>query len=316
MKAIQYARYGGPEELALVDVPDPPLLEDGVLIAVHAAGVAPGDCKVRQGLLQQMFPVKLPKIPGRDGTGVVIAAGPKAGYAHAGDRPRLGDRVCFVAQHVEQGGAAELIARRRSEIARLPANVSFVEGAALAHAGICAWIGIAETAKVAPGMKVLIHGGGGAIGSLAIQIAKHRGAFVAATTRSANAAYVSGLGADLVVPYDKQDFAEALSDYDLVFDLVGGDIHRRSYRVLRKGGMLVYLIAEPIEDLGAQYGVSVKRAVIHDRIDTLEAVLALAEKGAVRAQVGKVFPLAECAEAHRLVLSGKHTRGRVVLKVR
>ena len=310
MKAIQYARYGGPEELALVDVPDPPPLEDGVLIAVYAAGVAPGDCKVRQGLLQQMFPVKLPKIPGRDGTGVVIAAGPKAGYA------RAGDRVCFVAQHVEQGGAAELIARRRSEIARLPANVSFVEGAALAHAGICAWIGIAETAKVAPGMKVLIHGGGGAIGSLAIQIAKHRGAFVAATTRSANAAYVSGLGADLVVPYDKQDFAEALSDYDLVFDLVGGDIHRRSYRVLRKGGMLVYLIAEPIEDLGAQYGVSVKRAVIHDRIDTLEAVLALAEKGAVRAQVGKVFPLAECAEAHRLVLSGKHTRGRVVLKVR
>lgn len=316
MKAIQYARYGGPEELALVDVPDPPLLEDGVLIAVHAAGVAPGDCKVRQGLLQQMFPVKLPKIPGRDGTGVVIAAGPKAGYARAGDRPRLGDRVCFVAQHVEQGGAAELIARRRSEIARLPANVSFVEGAALAHAGICAWIGIAETAKVAPGMKVLIHGGGGAIGSLAIQIAKHRGAFVAATTRNANAAYVSGLGADLVVPYDKQDFAEAFSDYDLVFDLVGGDIHRRSYRVLRKGGMLVYLIAEPIEDLGAQYGVSVKRAVIHDRIETLEAVLALAEKGAVRAQVGKVFPLAECAEAHRLVLSGKHTRGRVVLKVR
>ena len=310
MKAIQYARYGGPEELALVDVPDPPLAEDGVLIQVHAAGVAPGDCKVRQGLLQYMFPVKLPKIPGRDGTGVVIAAGPKATFA------RAGDRVAFVAKHVEQGGAAELIARRRHEVAWLPDNISFVEGAALAHAGICAWIGIVETANVAPGMKVLIHGGGGAIGSLAIQIAKHLGAFVAATTRSANADYVSALGADLVVPYDTQDFGEVLNDYDLVFDVVGGDIHRRSYRVLKKGGALVYLIAEPIEDLGARFGVAVKSAVIHDRIGPLEAVLDLAEEGVLRAQVGTVFPLADCADAHRLVLSGQHSRGRVVLKVR
>ena len=98
-------------------MPDPVPAEDGVLIAVHAAAVAPGDCKVRQGLLKQMFPVKLPKVPGRDGAGVVVAAGPKVGYA------KPGDRVCFVAQHVEQGGAAELIARRRPEIARLPPAV-------------------------------------------------------------------------------------------------------------------------------------------------------------------------------------------------
>jgi NADPH:quinone reductase-like Zn-dependent oxidoreductase len=310
MKAIQYARYGGPEVLALVDLPDPTPAEDGVLIEVHAAAVAPGDCKVRQGLLRDMFPVKLPKIPGRDGAGVVVAAGPKADYA------RVGDRVCFVAQHVEQGGAAELIARRRREIARLPANLSFIEGAALCHAGICAWIGIVETARVEAGMKVLIHGGGGAIGSHAIQIAKHMGAYVAATTRSANADYVAGLGADRVVAYDQEDFAKALGGFDVVYDLVGGEVHRRSYPVLKRGGTLVYLIAEPFEDEGAKYGVAVKRAVIHDRIETLEAVLTLAATGALRPQVGRVFPLAECAEAHRLVLSGEHTRGRVVLKVR
>jgi len=310
MKAIQYARYGGPEVLALAEVPDPVLPADGVLIEVHAAGVAPGDCKVRQGALTAMFPVKLPKIPGRDGTGIVIAAGPEVGYA------RVGDRVCFVAQHVEQGGAAERIARRRRELATLPANISFLEGAALAHAGMCAWIGIAETAAVQPGMKVLIHGGGGAIGSLAIQIAKHLGAHVAATTRSANAAYVAGLGADRVIAYDCEDFAAALRGYDAVFDLVGGEVHRRSYPVLRRGGMLVYLIAEPIEDRSAEYGVSVKSAVIHDRIETLEAVLALAGRGILRPQVGQVFPLRDCAEAHRLVESGAHTRGRVVLKVR
>lgn len=310
MKAIRYARYGGPEVLALVDVPEPELPRDGVLIEIHAAGVAPGDCKVREGVLQHIFKVTLPKIPGRDGTGVIRAVGPDANYA------RVGDRVCFVAQHVEQGGAAELIARRKHEIAALPANLSFLEGAALCHAGMCAWIGIAEVGAVKPGMKVLIHGGGGAIGSLSVQIAKHLGAHVAATTRSANADYVNGLGADLVIAYDREDFAARLSNYDVVYDLVGGDVHRRSYPVLRKGGLLVYLIAEPIEDLSAQYGVTLKRAEIHDRIETLEAVLALAGKGVLRPQVGKVFPLADAADAHRLVESGKHTRGRVVLHVR
>ncbi len=310
MKAVQYARYGGPDVLAIMDVPDPALPPDGVLIAIHAAGVAPGDCKVREGVLQQMFAVKLPKIPGRDGTGIVTAAGPAAKFA------RVGDRVCFVAQHVENGGAAELIARKKPEIAALPPNLSFVEGAALAHAGMCAWIGIAETGGVKAGTKVLIHGGGGAIGSLAIQIAKHLGAEVAATTRSTNADYVAGLGADTVIAYDRDDFAAKPERYDVVFDLVGGDVHRRSYRVLKTGGTLVYLIADPIEDLSAEYGVALKRAMIHDRIETLEAVLALAGQGKLRPQVGKVFPLAQAAEAHRVVESGAHTRGRVVLQIR
>jgi NADPH:quinone reductase-like Zn-dependent oxidoreductase len=310
MKAIQYSRYGGPEVLALADLSDPAPTLDGVLIEVHAAGVAPGDCKVRQGVLTQYFPVKLPKIPGRDGAGIVVAVGPETKYA------RVGDRVCFVAQHVEQGGAAEKIARRKSEIAPLPANVSFLEGAALCHAGMCAWIGIAEVGAVKPGMKVLIHGGGGAIGSLSIQIAKHLGAEVAATTRSANAEYVAGLGADHVIAYDREDFAQRLSGYDVVYDLVGGDTHRRSYPVLKKGGALVWLIADPFEDRSAEYGVQLKQAKIHDRIESLEQVLALAGKGIVKPQVGKVFPLAAAADAHRLVESGAHTRGRVVLQVR
>jgi len=310
MKAIRYARYGGPEVLELAEIPDPALPDDGVLIEIHAAAVAPGDTKVRAGVLQDMFKVTLPKIPGRDGAGIVIAAGPKAGYA------RVGDRVCFVAQHVEQGGAAEKIARRRHDIAPLPANLTFIEGASLCHAGICAWIALVETAAVKPGMNVLVHGAGGAIGSLAVQLAKHLGATVTGTTRNANTDYVRGLGADAVIAYDKADFAACPTRYDVVFDTVGGDIHRRSYPVLKKGGTLVYLIAAPIEDLSAQYGVTLKRAPIHDRIETLEAVLGLAGRGILKPQVGAVFPLAQCADAHRLVASGTHTRGRVVLKVR
>jgi len=310
MKAIQYARYGGPEVLEFCDLPDPVAAEDGVLIEIHACSVAPGDCKLRQGALQQHFNIPLPKIPGRDGTGVVIAVGKRACHA------RVGNRVCFVAQHRAQGGAAELIARRRPELVPLPDNISFVEGAAVAHTGACAWVGIAETAAVKPGMNVLIHGGGGAIGSLAIQIAKHLGARVAATTRSSNVEYVAGLGADEVIPYDESDFAAGSRRFDVVFDLVGGDVHRKSYGVLKRGGVLVYLIAAPIEDLSAEHGVLLKRAIIDDRVETLATVMDLAARGVLKPQVGAVFSLARCADAHRLVESGQHTRGRVVLKVR
>ncbi len=308
--AIQYARYGGPEVLELCDLPDPVPADDGVLIEIHASGVTPGDCKLRQGALQQHFRIKLPKVPGREGTGLVIATGKRAGYA------QLGDRVCFVAQHTEQGSAAELIARHGPEIAPLPANTSFVEGASLAHTGMCAWIGIVETAAVKPGMNVLIHGGGGAIGSLSIQIAKHLGARGAATTRSANIDYVAGLGADEVIAYDKSDFGTGTKRFDVIYDLVGGEVHSKSYGVLKRGGTLVYLIAAPIEDLSTEHGVVLKRAIIHDRIETLKTVMDLAAKGVLKPQVGGVFPLAHCADAHRLVESGRHTRGRVVLTVR
>ncbi len=310
MKAIHYRRYGGPEVLELCELPDPVAADDGVLIEVHACSVAPGDCKLRQGAVRQHFDLTLPKVPGRDGTGIVIAVGQNTRYA------TIGDRVCFIAQHLEQGGAAELIARRAPQIAALPDNISFVEGAALTHTAVCAWIGIAETGAVKPGMNVLIHGGGGAIGALAIQVAKHLGARVATTTRSSNADYVTALGADEVIAYDKTDFATGPRRFDVVFDLVGGEVHRKSYGVLKPGGTLVYLIADPIEDLSAQHGVALKRAVIHDRIDTLETVMALAAKGVLKPQVGGVFPLAQCADAHRRVELTAHTRGRVVLKVR
>jgi NADPH:quinone reductase-like Zn-dependent oxidoreductase len=161
----------------------------------------------------------------------------------------------------------------------------------------------------------LIHGGSGAIGALAIQLAKHRGATVAATCRAANADYVRGLGADTVIAHDREDFAALLRDYDAVFDLVGGDIHRKSYAVLRQGGTIVWLHAAPFQDDAASLGLVSRRAVIHDRIETLEAVLALAAQGVLTAPIARVLPLAECAEAHRLLEAGRHGRGRIVLDI-
>lgn len=310
MKAVQYARYGGPEVLAYTDIPDPVPADDEVLIAVHAASVAPGDWKVRSGMLQHLFPVELPTVPGRDGAGVVVAVGPKVDYA------TVGDEVCFVTQHVEQGGAAELVARGRHDIAPKPDNLSFVEATTIIHAGVCAWIGLVETARVEAGQKVLILGGSGSIGSLSVQLAKHLGATVAATCHSRNADYLAGLGADTVIAYDGENFADLLEGYDAVFDLVGGAMHEAAYGVLRKGGVIAWLIAAPFEDRSAQYAVRDVQAKIEDRPDLTAKVLDLAGRGVLRPQVAKVLPLADCAEAHRLMEAGAISRGRIVLKVR
>jgi len=126
---------------------------------------------------------------------------------------------------------------------------------------------------------------------------------------------VRELGADQPIAYDEVDFAQALEPVDIVLDLIGGDVHRRSYPVLKRGGTLVYLIAEPIEDRSAEYGVRTLRAPIHDDRPALEAVVRLADEGAWRPLVSKVMPLAQAAEAQRLLESGANSRGRIVLTI-
>lgn len=310
MKAIAYDRYGDPEVLEMVDWPDPAPGPDEVLVALQAASVIPADWKVRAGHLKHIFDIGFPMLPGRDGAGVVAAIGEQVDYA------AVGDAVCVVAQHTEPGTYAEYVVRDAASIVPKPADLTFAAGAALMHAGICAWIALAETAPVEPGMRVLVQGGAGAIGAMAVQLARHRGAEVVATCRAANADYVSGLGAHAVVAYDREDFRDRVSDCDVVFDLIGGEVHARSYDAMRRGGTLVYLIAAPIEDRSADYGVRTVRAQIHDEISALRAVVRLADEGVWTPQVSRIMPLAEAAEAHRLLESGENTRGRIVLDIR
>jgi NADPH:quinone reductase-like Zn-dependent oxidoreductase len=310
MKAIEYRCYGGPEVLELVDRPDPAPGPGEVLIHVHAVSLAPGDWKMRRGLLKDVFPARFPVTPGRDGSGEVAALG--AGVADVAP----GDGVVFMTDRVTAGSYAELIVRKRDAIVRKPASVSHIEAAAANHAGLCAWLGLVDTARIGPGSKVLIHGAAGAVGSFAVQLAHHRGAKVAATCRAGSVEYVAALGAHTVIAYDRDDFAAILRDYDVVYDLVGGAVHERSYRVLKQGGLLLYLIAKPVVERGAEYGVAVKRVAIDERPDAIEAVMALVAAGAVKPQVDRVFPLAEAAAAHRFLESNAPRRGRCVLQVR
>ena len=306
MKALLYEAYGGPDVLRLRELQDPSPGPGDVLIRVRAASLGPGDCKLRAGLLQRHFSFSFPKIPGRYGAGEVVALGADV------DDIRIGERVVFAAAHDENGSCAEMIVRPRGKIAPAPLNVTWSEAAAVIHEGVCA-VSALGSANVGSGTRVLVHGAAGAVGGACVQLARHLGAVVTATCRECNRDYVHALGAHFVIPFDREDFSRTMADQDVVIDTQGGEVHERSYRVLKRGGRLVYLNAAPIEDRGAGHGVIVMNAIIEDSHAALSRVCRLVETGVLKPRVAMVLPLAEGALAHRLVESGAVKRGRMIL---
>ena len=310
MKAMQYTVYGDADVMSLADVADPEPGPGQILIDIHAASVNPVDWKIRSGAMRQFFDVEFPVVPGRDGAGVVAAAAPDVSDV------AVGDPVCFIAGHMGQGTYAERIVLDAAAVAPKPANISFAEAAAFPLAGMTAWAALVNTAPVDLGAKVLIHSGSGGVGGIAIQLAKHHEAgHITATCSAANVDYVVSLGADRAIAYDQEDFAETVTDCDLVFDTFGGEVHKRSYEVMRMGGTLVWITALPVQDLSQQYGVTSVQAPVRPDPDGLKALAALVAEGEVKPQVGDVLPLAEAAKAHRISETG-HVRGKIVLEVR
>ena len=303
--AVEFDNYGGPEVLKLRRI-TPPQPESGdVLIQVHAASMNPVDWKVRSGMLQKFFPVDFPAVTGRDGAGEVIAIGSGA------DASLLGKRVCFLASR-GVGTWSQKIALPASLAVPLPATLSYTDAAALPLAGISAWIGMVRTAGVKAGMRVLIHAAAGGVGGMAVQIARLRGATVIATCSQHNADFVRALGAQDVIPYDKTPFEEHVRDVDLVFDVIGGDVHARSYRTLKRGGMMVSLVAAPFEDQSARYGVKLAVPQVLSDPAALAEVVALIAAGKLKACVEQVLPLSDFAKAHQMSETG-HARGKTVL---
>ncbi|MGK6313451.1 NADP-dependent oxidoreductase [Neorhizobium sp. DT-125] len=306
MKAIQYSEHGPAEVMHYVDLPDPVAGPGRVLVKIEAASVTPFDWKLRAGHLKSHFTLPMPSVPGRDGGGTVVAVGDGVSEF------RAGDRVVVTAGVFTQGGYAEMIAVDEKNAVKIPGSLSTVEAVALTNAGLSAWIAV-RTAEVKSGDKVLVHAGAGAVGGLLVQLCHHLGARVTATCRSTNRDYVLGLGADQVIAYDREDFSGVLKEQDIVFDLMGGDIHDKSYKVLKKGGHLVWLVADPIRDRSAEFGVKVTRAMVTDDKSALQAMMDLAGAGVIKPQVARTMPLSEAAEAHRLMEKGAISRGRLIL---
>ncbi len=305
MKAVQFDAYGGPDILKWREVAPPSPVPDGAMIDVHAVSMNPIDWKVRSGRMANAMPIAFPAGTGRDGSGVVTAAE---------DKSLTGKRVIFFAPRGVAAWAQQ-VAIPLSNIAVLPDTISFEDGAALPLAGTSAWIPLVDIANVGPGMRVLIHAGAGGVGSIGIQIAKARGAHVIATCSSRNVDFVKSLGAEEVIAYDQTPFETQVRDVDVVFDTMGGEVHEKSYQVLKRGGLMVCLMAEPYTDRSAEYGVTVKAAPILPRKDILESLVALAAQGKLRVFIEHTLPITDFARAHELSQSWR-VRGKIVLQVR
>ncbi len=253
----------------------------------------------------------LPFVLGWDISGVV-EDGPQTW------RFRPGDEVFGMPLFPRAANAyAEVVAAPALHLVRKPASLSHVEAAALPVVGLTAWQGLVDLAGVGAGDRVLVHGGGGGVGHVAIQIAKALGAHVITTASAAKRKFVEGFGADEVVDYTEVDFAEVVRDVDVVLDTIGGDVVERSLAVLRPGGHLVTAVAESDPGLVAKVEAAGMRfsgvAVDPDPVG-LRGLVDLVEQGGLRVHMQETFPFDRVADAHR-VLDGGHLQGKLVLTV-
>ncbi len=307
MKAAYFMKHGGAEVMQYGELGDPAAGLDEVLVDVHAASVNGVDWKVRRGSYAPI--ASFPYVPGRDFSGVVAALG-------AGVREfALGDPVFGVCEIGQEGAYAERIAIKAAIVARKPASLSHAECVALALTGLTALVSIEDTLDLKSRETILIHGGAGGVGSVAIQLAKRIGARVITTASAANHAYVRALGADVIIDYRAQDFTCQVSGCDAVFDTVGGEVATRSFVVLRPGGRAAFIASGPSAPPSPRADViSLRPKVGRDRAH-LERILALVAAGAVRPPEITLYPLSQAAAAHA-VSEGRHLRGKLVLRVR
>jgi NADPH:quinone reductase-like Zn-dependent oxidoreductase len=309
MKAVQMDAYGGPEVLVLRDAPDPVAGPGEIVVDIHAASINPADWKVREGLRRDDVKAVFPHVLGRDFSGVVRELG--AGVVDFAP----GDAVFAVTDRGQEGAYAEAIAIEAALAARKPEALSHAEAAALALTGLTALVCLEDTAGLRAGETVLIHGGAGGVGSFAVQYARHVDARLLATASARNHDYLRGLGADEVIDYTRRDFTEAAAACDVVLDTIGGEVHRRSFAVLRPGGRLIHVAPAPPGFAPPRDDVTVVRPLVARDRAHLERIVALVEAGAVRPPEITRLPLAEAAAAQELSRTG-HVRGKIVLDVR
>ncbi len=311
MKAVQIKEFGGVEVLKIADVDRPKPGKGQTLIEVHASSINPVDAGLLSGRLQKMFPMNLPAVLGWDIAGTIVEVG------EDGNTDEAGVKVYGQASPVAGGSGAfaEYAVAPSHLIARMPKNLDFNEAAAISLVGLSAVQGINEHLKLKPGQKILIHGGAGGIGSIAIQLAKHIGAYVATTATDVGIDFVKKLGADEVIDYAGEDFAEQLSDFDAVFDNVGGDVYAKSFSVLKKGGTIVSMTHRPDEDLIKKYEVNALYEHTETSSDYLNELTKLIEDGVITVNLDKTYPLDQIAEAFRIKQEG-HVRGKIAVEVR
>lgn len=311
MKAAQYNTYGGPEVIETNSNADTPQLKDGqILVDVKAASLNPFDYKLRNGMLKDMVPLNFPVTIGGDFSGVVTE------IADGVTKFVVGDEV-YGQSLVLNGGSgslADVTSANVKNTAKKPSSVDFNNAASLVLVGISAIQAIEEHLKLAKDQKILIHGGAGGIGSLAVQLAKHIGAYVAVTVGTDDVEYAKSLGADEVIDYKTQNFEEIIKDYDAVFDTVGGETPTKSLPVLRNEGILVSM-DQVDEEKAHEAGVTAIAQNSGTTIERLNRLTELVDSGILKPRIDKIFTLDEARKAFEYFESGS-PKGKVVIKIK
>jgi len=309
MKAIVIDQYGEKENLKEMQVKIPKMNDDQVLIEMKATSINPIDWKVRKGDFKEKLAFKFPIILGWDAAGIISKVGKNVTDF------TVGDKVFVRPQLSEYGTYAEYIVTDSSLLAKIPSNLSFEEAASIPLAGLTAWQSLVVWGGIRKGDRILIHGGSGGVGSLAIQIAKIFDTFVTTTSSSKNENFLKSLGADLVISYDKTDFSSVLKDYDIVLDCVGGEVQDKSFKVLRTGGKLISIVQTPDKEKASKFGVMAIFNMITPDGNQLKQLAEYLEKGTIKPIVGQIFEFNEkgIRDAHTLSES-HHAKGKIVIK--
>lgn len=310
MKAAQIKEYGHADVVEVVEIAKPTVTDGHVLIEVHASSINPFDTMVREGHLQQM--IQLPVTLGGDISGMVVEVGNGVTTLMVGDTV-YGQANAVVAGN--SGAFAEYAVTKAEQVAKMPSGITLAEAASLPLVGASAVQALTQHIGLIAGQKLFIHGGAGGIGSIAIQIAKHIGAYVATTAADDGIEFVGRLGADKVIDYKQQKFADILSDYDAAFDTVGGEDFLTSLAILKRGGVAVSMTAHIDAAEASERGITVLTQSTHVTSEILNELTKLVESGVVSPQVGKVYPLAQVQQAFEARESGT-VHGKIVLEIK
>ena len=307
-------RYGGSDVIEINQTTTTlPLAAGNVLVEIKAAGINPIDWKIREGYMQQMIPLQFPTTLGMDFSGVIKQV--EEGVISSDFKK--GDEV-YGQAGVTNGGSgafAELALANVDHIAHKPRRLNHLEAAALPLVGVSAWQALVENMKLSKDQKILIHGGAGGIGSIAIQLAKKLGAYIATTVITNDKQFVEKLGADEIIEYETQSFEDLIHNYDAAYDTVGGETYAKSFRVLKKGGIIVSMLEQPNSELMREFDVKAIfqfTQVNKERLTKLAEFVDEQNNNNIEIHIDKTFSLDEAKQALDYQ-KDVHPRGKIVL---
>jgi NADPH:quinone reductase-like Zn-dependent oxidoreductase len=307
MKAVRIHEFGGPERVQVEEVAIPKVTRGTALVRIRAAAVNPVDWAVREHIYNPKGADRLPLTLGQDFAGVIEKIGPSS-KKQAGLRE--GDEVFGEVF----GSFAEYALVPLKDLVRKPASLDFNVAAALPMPALTAWQATIDTANAKPGMRFLIHGASGGVGSFAAQFARWKGAEVAATASRHSFDYLRSFGVDPVIDYKSERFEERIRDVDVVLDPLGGETQSRSWGILKRGGMLINLIGEIDKDAARRADVRAVDFGMEYDVEDLQEIAGLVEQGIIKPHISKVLPLDQARQALDLNQQGK-SHGKIILEV-